>query len=242
MPAKTRLEENDHCRPRVLVTPIELVRKHEPAQEVLEAAGFEIVYPPVGMNLYDEQRLIDHLPGVDAMLAGMEPLSSRVLASSSLKVIARFGVGYDAIDVNAATQRGIAVAITPGTNQVSAAEHTLALLLGVFRGLPGRDKTVRDGSWVRPPLHRLSGKTMALLGLGRIGKEVVPRAQALGLKCIAYDPLPDMQFLQQYAVKLVSFDDALSGADIVSLHLPCTAATANIINRETWPRCVAGRC
>lgn len=193
----------------------------------------EIVYPPVGMNLYDEQRLIDHLPGVDAMLAGMEPLSARVLATSSLRVIARFGVGYDAIDVRAATERGVAVTITPGTNQVSVAEHTLALLLGVMRGFPGRDRTVRDGTWVRPPLHRLSGKTLALLGLGRIGKEVVPRARALGLRVIAFDPQPDLAFVQQQAVQLVTFEEALSSADIVSLHLPCTVETTNIINRDT---------
>ncbi len=200
---------------------------------MLEAAGLEIVYPPIGINLYDEQRLIDHLPGIDAMLAGMEPLSARVLAASQLKVIARFGVGYDAIDVPAATARQIAVTITPGTNQVSAAEHTLALLLGVMRGLPSRDRTVRDGSWVRPPLHRLAGKTLALIGLGRIGKEVVPRALALGVRVIAYDPYPDLAFMERYAVPLVSFEQALAQADIVSLHLPCTAATTNIINRES---------
>lgn len=185
------------------------------------------------MDLYDEQRLIEHLPGVEAMLAGMEPLSARVLASSALRVIARFGVGYDAIDVAAATERGIAVTITPGTNQVSAAEHTLALLLGVMRGLPGRDHTVRDGSWVRPPLHRLAGKTVALLGLGRIGKEVVPRIKAFGVHLVAYDPQPDLAFMHQHSVRLVSFNEALSTADIISLHLPCTASTTHIINRET---------
>lgn len=221
------------AKPRVLVTPIELVRKHEPAQDVLETAGFEIVYPPVGINLYDEQRLIDHLPGIDAMLAGMEPLTGRVLASSTLKVIARFGVGYDAIDVTAATNQEIAVTITPGTNQISVAEHTLMLILGVLRGLPARDQTVRDGSWARPHLPRLAGKTLALLGLGRIGKEVVPRAQALGVRVIAYDPLPDCAFMQQHSVPLVSFEEALATADIVSLHLPCTPATTNIINRDT---------
>lgn len=200
---------------------------------MLEAAGFEIVYPPVGMHLYDEGRLIEHLPGIDAMLAGMEPLSARVLATSSLKVIARFGVGYDAIDVRAASEREIAVTITPGTNQVSVAEHTLMLILGVLRGQPTRDRTVRDGTWSRPPLPRLAGKTLALLGLGRIGKEVVPRAQALGVRVIAYDPLPDQTFMRQHAVPLVTFEEALSTADIVSLHLPCTAETTNIINRES---------
>ena len=100
--------------PRVLVTPIELVRRHEPCQEVLMDAGLEIVYPPEGINLYDQQRLISHLDGVDAILAGVEPLNEAVLHSSQLKVIARFGVGYDSIDMTAATKRNIAVTITPG--------------------------------------------------------------------------------------------------------------------------------
>lgn len=226
--------------PRVLVTPIELVRRHEPCQEVLEAAGFDIVYPPVGVHLYDEERLITHLSGVDAMLAGMEPLTARVLQSSRLRTIARFGVGYDAIDVAAATDRKIGVTITPGTNQVSVAEHTLALILGVMRGFPGRDRTVRDGSWVRPPLERLSGKTLGLLGLGRIGKEVVPRAQAFGVKVIAYDPQPDAEFPRSRSVELVSFDQLLSRSDIVSLHLPCTPATANIINRSSLAKMKPG--
>lgn len=222
--------------PRVLVTPIELVRRHEPCHEVLEAAGFEIVYPPCGMDLYDEQRLRDHLRGVDAMLAGMEPLSECVLEASNLKAIARFGVGYDAIDVQAATERNIAVTITPGTNQISVAEHAMALILGVLRGFPGRDRSVREGTWLRPPLGRLQGKTLGLLGLGRIGKEVVPRAQAFGVKVIAYDPQPDAAFLCSCNVELVAFDELLARSDIVSLHLPCTPATAKIINSETLPR------
>lgn len=219
--------------PRVLVTPIELVRRHEPCQEVLEAAGFEIVYPPEGVRLYDEQRLIDHLRGIDAMLAGMEPLSRRVLESSDLRAIARFGVGYDAIDVAAATDRGVAVTITPGANQISVAEHTMALILGVLRGLPGRDQTVRDGSWRRPPLNRLSGQTLGLLGFGRIGKEVVPRAQAFGVQVIAYDPFPDLELMRRRGVEGVSFEQLLARSDILSLHLPCTQATAKIINRTT---------
>lgn len=226
--------------PRVLVTPIELVRRHEPCHEVLEAAGFEILYPPVGVHLYDEQRLIQHLAGVDAMLAGMEPLTARVLESSRLRAVARFGVGYDAIDVAAATKRKIGVTITPGTNQVSVAEHTLALILGVLRGFPLRDRTVRDGTWVRPPLERLSGKTLGLLGLGRIGKEVVPRAQAFGVKVIAYDPQPDAEFPRSRSVELVSFDQLLTRSDVVSLHLPCTPATLKIINAASLAKMKPG--
>jgi D-3-phosphoglycerate dehydrogenase / 2-oxoglutarate reductase len=216
--------------PRVLITPVELLRRRETCHELLLEAGFEIVYPPVGVKLYDEQRLIDHLAGVDAMLAGMEPLTARVLQSSTLKVVARFGVGYDAIDVPAATGCKIAVTITPGANQVSVAEHTLALILGVLRGFPARDQAVREGTWIRPPLARLAGKTLGLLGVGRIGKEVVPRAQAFGVKLIAYDPQPDTEFFRSHDVDLVEFDQLFAQADIVSLHLPCTSKTTKIIN------------
>jgi D-3-phosphoglycerate dehydrogenase / 2-oxoglutarate reductase len=219
--------------PRVLVTPIELVRRHEPCQEVLLAAGFDIVYPPAGLDLYDEQRLIDHLPGIDAMLAGMEPLTARVLERSQLRAIARFGVGYDAIDVTAATARGIAVTISVGANQVSAAEHTLALILGVLRGFPLRDQSVRDGSWQRQPFGRLEGKTLGLLGMGRIGREVVLRAQAFGVRVLAHDPHADTEFAHTQNVELVDLDTLLAAADILSLHLPCTASTQRIINSTT---------
>lgn len=218
--------------PRVLVTPVELIRRQEPCQDVLDAAGFEIVYPPEQMNLYDEQRLTEHLRGIDAMLAGIERLTAQVLSSSSLKVIARFGVGYDAIDIPAATQLGIAVAITPGTNQISVAEHMLALLLGVMRGFPERDQTVRDGTWRRVVLPRLAGKTLGLLGLGRIGKEVVPRAQAFGVKVIASESYPDLEFVRKNDVELMDFEQLLERSDILSLHLPCTHLTTKIINAE----------
>lgn len=219
--------------PKVLVTPSELLRRQTPCHEVLLGAGLEIVYPPEGVHLYDEQRLLEHLEGIDAMLAGMEPLSAKVLSASSLQVVARFGVGYDAIDIRCATSRNIAVTITPGANQVSVAEHTIALLLGVLRGLPERDQSVRDGSWRRPAFGRLAGKTMGLLGVGRIGKEVVPRAQAFGVRIIAYDPLADVEFFQQAKIELVSFETLLSQSDIVSLHLPCTNSTQKIINRTS---------
>lgn len=220
--------------PRVLITLSELVYQSGPCQQVLLDGGFEIVYPPKGITLYDEDRLVQHLQGIDAMLAGNEPLNRRVLESSRLRAIARFGVGYDAIDVRAATERGIAVAITPGANQESVAEHTLALILGVTRGFLRRDQGVRNGNWShREPLPPVRGKTLGLIGLGRTGKEVVPRAQGLGLQVIAYDPQPDHGFTDAHHVHLRSLDELLTESDIVSLHLPCTAETQQMINRNS---------
>jgi D-3-phosphoglycerate dehydrogenase / 2-oxoglutarate reductase len=217
--------------PRILVTPPELVYKDGPCQKILGAAGMEVVYPPRGMQLNTPQRLLEHLAGVEGMLASSERLSADILGQCGLRAIARAGVGYDAIDIAAATRHEVAVTITPGTNQVSVAEQMLAMLLGVMRGYPRRDMTVRDGTWHRMGrTPRVAGKTLGLIGMGRIGKAIVPRAQALGLKILVHDPLADREFAAANQVQLVSLDQLLRESNIVSLHLPRTAETENIID------------
>lgn len=216
--------------PKVLVTPFEMIHRSTPGSRILESAGFEVVFPPFGIDLYDEHRLSANLPGVDAMLAGMEPLNANVLKKSSLRAIARFGVGYDAIDIPTANDKEIAVAITPGVNQISVAEHTMALVLAVFRRLISRDSQIRDGNWNRPYFPRLAGKTIGLIGLGRIGREVAPRAKAFGMNVIACDPFADTTWAAENQVSLLPFDQVLSHADILSLHLPCSSDTEKLIN------------
>jgi D-3-phosphoglycerate dehydrogenase len=222
--------------PRVLVTPTVVNGLPGPYADVLRAAGFEIVYPPKGLPLSDPEVLLAHLEGIDATIASMEPYTPDVLARCRLRVIARFGVGFDAIDLPAATQHGIVVCNTPGTLEQSVAETTIALILGVFRGWPGRLEEVRRGQWVRKALPRLAGRTLGLVGLGRIGKAVVPRAQGLGLTVIAHDPVADREFAAQHNVELCSLEELLSRADIVSLHLPGSTQCANLINRQTLAR------
>lgn len=226
--------------PRVMLTPPELIRTETPCHKVLREAGFEIVYPPEGVRLFGEDLLIDHLQGVDAMLAGMEPFTRRVLSSTKLRAIARFGVGYDAIDVKAATDNGVVVNIAAGANQISVAEHMMSLLLGVFRSVAVRDRNVRAGKWQRTVVPRLGGKTIGLVGFGRIGKAVVPRAQAFDLKVIAYDPCPDRTFAEKHGIHLCSLDELLAEADIVSLHLPGTAETAGMFNAQRFAQMKRG--
>ncbi len=226
--------------PRVLVTPTVLVGQPGPYRDILESAGLDVVFPAAGAQLFEPAMLPKHLRDIDAVLASMEPFNADVLADCRLRVIARMGVGYDAIDVQAATRRGVAVTITPGTNEDSVAEHTMALLLGVMRGFPGRDQEVRNGRWRRGPLPRLAGKTIGLVGLGRIGKAVAWRARGLGLKVIACDPIPDHQYAHANSVRLVSFDELLAEADIVSLHLPCSPETVDLINADTLARMKRG--
>ena len=221
--------------PRVLVTPDILNELPGPYRDALESAGLEVVYPGASafVLMNDPQVLKDHLKGVDAVLASTEPYTPDVLASGRLRVIARMGVGYDSIDIPAATRQGVAVTTTPGTNEHSVAEQTIALITGVLRGFPRRYREVLSGAWTKKSLPRLSGKTLGLVGLGRIGKAVVSRAQGLGLKVIAFDPCCDRAFADANRVEVYSFEDLLQRADIVSLHLPSLPETQDLINART---------
>lgn len=226
--------------PRILVTPMVYQDGRGPWRDVLDRAGFELVFPPSDAVAMDAHTLIKHLQGIDGVLASVEHYTRHVLEDSKLRAIARVGVGYDSIDIAAATERGVAVAITPGTNQHSVAEQAIAFITSIFRDLAARDHEVRRGVWRRNPVRRLAGNTLGLVGFGRIGKAITPRALGLGLKVMAYDPFPDHEFARQHGVRLASLDELLTSSDIVSLHLPCTAETTDIINAATLSRMKRG--
>ncbi len=219
--------------PRVLITPTVLQHVDGPYREILQTAGFEVVYPPEGLSLKDPAVVSQQLRGLDAVLASVEPYTREVLAGSALRVVSRNGVGYDAIDVAAAAELGIAVTITPGVNQESVAEHAVALMLAAAHGYPARQREACSGTWRRKTLPRLAGRTLGLVGMGAIGKAVVPKALGLGLDVIAHDPAADEAFAQRHGVRLCSLDELLAGADVLSLHLPCTKETTDLINAVT---------
>jgi phosphoglycerate dehydrogenase-like enzyme len=226
--------------PRVLVTPPVIRNVPGPYSEYLERHGFEIKYPPAAADTNQPAVMAEHLRGCQAMLASTERLTRGLLANSELKVIARMGVGFDSVDVPAATDLGIAVTITPGVLEDSVAEHTLALLLAVSRGIVQRDREVRAGVWTRKPLPRLAGKTLGLVGMGRIGRAIVPRAKGLGMDVIAHDPCADAEFASRNDVRLCSLDELLSTADVVSLHAPCLPETENLMNAAAFAKMKPG--
>jgi phosphoglycerate dehydrogenase-like enzyme len=219
--------------PKVLIAPMTLARTGGPYLHVLREAGLEPLFPGRGHQLTEEELLAD-LDGAAAAIAGMEPYTARVLdAHPTLRVIARVGVGYDAVDVPAATARGVAVTIAPGTNQDAVAEQTFALMLGLAKDLvPGHVGT-RAGGWPRGVTRPLRGRTLGLAGLGRIGKAVALRARAFLMPVLAYDPVPDTAFAAAHDITLVPFERLLSESDFLSLHLPLTPASRHLINRTT---------
>jgi len=204
-----------------------------PYVDVLRDAGFELVFPKRTF-LLTEQELLDALPGVCGVIAGSEPYTPRVLAASpALRVIARAGVGYDAVNVPAATQRGVVVAIAPGTNQESVAEHTFALILALAKDVPNQHAAIRAGKWPRRPNLPLRGRTLGIAGLGRIGKAVAERGKAFRMRLIAYEPYPDHAFADRVGVEFVSFERLLAESDVLSLHLPLTEQSRHLIDKKT---------
>jgi phosphoglycerate dehydrogenase-like enzyme len=181
-----------------------------------------------------ESELLETLAGVSASLAGSEPYTRRVIeAHPGLRVIARAGVGYDAVDVAAATEHGVAVTITPNTNQESVAEHTFALMLALVKNLVPHHNATRVGGWPRQANLPLRGRALALAGLGRIGKAVAVRGAAFGMRLLAYEPYPDRAFVERHGVTLLPFERLLTEADFLSLHLPLTRESQHLINRRT---------
>ena len=228
--------------PTVLIGAEPIRHQAGPFRTLLEAAGFEVVAPASSARI-TEAELLDWLPRCDAIIAGGESISSAMIAASpKLRAIARTGVGYDSVDVAAASARKIAVTITPGANQEAVAEQTFALLFGLVKDLAQHDRAIRSGSWGRSPLPRpIRGRTIGLVGLGRIGRAVATRAIAFGMKVVAHEPVGDhCEFTARYGIRPVEFDELLAISDVVSLHLPLVEATRGLMDRSSFARMKPG--
>ena len=226
--------------PRVLITPPYLHGLEGRYNRILQEAGLEVCFPDAHADLRDRDLLRRQLAGIDAVLASIEPYTDAILATSSLRVIARCGVGYDSIDLDAASRHNVLVANTPGANKEAVAEHTIALMLAVAHGFPRRDREIRTGCWKRDSLPRLAGQTVGIVGLGAIGREVAVRCFTLGLSVIATDPFPDPSWAEENNVKMTTQEELFAQADVVSLHLPCTNQTAGSFDAQAFSQMKQG--
>ena len=155
-----------------------------------------------------------------------------------LRVIGRAGVGVDNVDLDAATKRGIVVMNTPGGNAVAVAEHTFALMLSMARFIPRAHATTAAGKWEKKSLQgtELRGKTLGIVGLGRVGVEVLRRAQSFGMKVVAHDPYVAPALAQQLNVSMVPLDELYAQADYITLHVGLTPQTQGMINADAIKR------
>jgi D-3-phosphoglycerate dehydrogenase len=203
-----------------------------PVLERLRAADCELTFNQTGHTL-TEPELIGLLPGVFGTIAGGELYTERVFAAApDLEVVARMGVGYDKVDVAAATRHGVAIAMGFGTNHEAVADHAFALIAALGNRLPSYHGEVMDGRWgghFHPGLWRT---TVGIIGLGRIGRALARRCLGFDMRILAYDAVPDPAYARAHGIELVDLETVFKEADFVSVHAPLTGASAKIVSRE----------
>ncbi|MBM80113.1 MAG: 3-phosphoglycerate dehydrogenase [Planctomycetaceae bacterium] len=213
---------------------LSLMGNQGPHFELLAKGGFEVVLKPEGKNPFVEDDLIEMLSDCEAVIAGSEPYTARVIeALPELRHIARSGVGFDAVDLAACDAHEIVVTTTPGVNHHAVAELAITMLMSLARGFPGLDRRTRVNDWRRSPLPRVMGSTLGIVGLGRIGRAVCTRAIGLGMNVLAFEPYPNREFVEQWDVELTELDDLLRQSDFVTLHSPSTPETHQLMNTES---------
>jgi phosphoglycerate dehydrogenase-like enzyme len=218
---------------KVLVTVAQLHEREAPYLRRLEAAGVEVERKIGKRGRLTEDELIAALPGVFGTLASSEPYTERVFqARPDLRVIGRWGVGYDAIDVPAATRHGVLVCTAVGANHEAVADYAVTLLLGLQRGLLANHRMLTGGAWktvFRPAIWRA---TVGIVGLGRIGQAVARRCRGFDMTILAHEPMPDLAFVRAHGIELLPLDALLRRADLVTLHCPATPENHHLMNRE----------
>jgi len=214
------------------VTPTSYGKNDPRLKSELEALVGEVIYNPTGKPLKSPE-VAALLPGVDGYIAGVDAVDRKALEHADrLKVISRYGVGVDCVDLQAAVERGIVVTNTPGANSVSVAELTLGLILSLARQIPEGASALRQGNYPRLAGVSLEGKAVGIVGLGAIGKELARRLRGFDCRIIAYDPLPDRAFAEANGVDLLPLANLLELSDFISLHLPLLPETQGLVNRD----------
>jgi len=217
---------------RVLVTATSYGANDPALKSVLEREVGEVVYNPTGKP-YPPQELARLISGFDGCIAGLDRFDRAVIeAADRLRVIARYGVGVDNVDLAAARERGILVTNTPGANSDSVAELAVGLMLALARSIPRADRATRAGEWPRMHGLSISGKVVGLVGFGAIGRLVAAKLSGFGCNLLAYDPYAAPEAAALAGVRLVVLDELVAGADFVSLHCPLTEQTRGLVSAE----------
>jgi phosphoglycerate dehydrogenase-like enzyme len=226
---------------KVLITASGFGQTGQQALEIFRQAGCQTIIPPK-LGPLTASELTPLLSDVDAVLASLDDYSATVLGSreaNSLKIIARWGVGFDAIDLRAATKQGIVVTYTPGLLDDSVADYTFALLLALARRVPEGHAAMRNGGWKVGWGNDVGGKTLGIIGLGRIGMAVARRATGFAMRLLAYNPKPKPE-AEKLGVKFVSLDELLAQSDFISLHAALSPQTRGLLGEAQFRKIKAG--
>ncbi len=175
--------------------------------------------------------VIESLEGCTAAIAGQEPYTAEVFdGCPELRLVVRYGVGFDAVDVPAATERGVLVATIPGTNEWAVADHVIGLMIDLAHGISRHDRAMRRGEWQAQRGLDVWRATLGIVGLGRIGRAVAQRAFGFDMRVISYEPYPDMDFVEEHGVELTSIEEVFGQSDFITLHLPSEPETEKTVD------------
>ena len=207
---------------------------------ILEAGGFEVTYQP-GMKKDEIKEVINNYNGL-IVRSDTQVTPELIELMDNMEVIGRAGAGVDNINIEAATRKGVIVMNTPGGNTVSTAEHTMALMLSMCRNVPQANQSLREGRWDRKKYKgtELQAKVLGVVGLGKVGREVAVRAKAFGMKVIGYDPVLSNDVASKIGVELVQLESVFEQSDIITVHVPLSDETRNLISAETLKKCKDG--
>jgi len=217
---------------KVLITSRSFGKVYKNSIKMLEEGGCEIIKSPYPRAL-KEKELLELIEGIDAVIVGVDEVTARVIEiADRLKVISKHGVGVDNVDVEAASKKGILVTTTPGTNANAVADFTFALILSLSRSICKADYSLKCGEWGRIIGHETGGKILGVVGTGRIGRAVINRAGGFDMRVLAYDITPDKKLASQLKVEYVSLETLLASSDFVTLHIPLTEKTRNMLGQK----------
>ncbi|NOZ03778.1 MAG: phosphoglycerate dehydrogenase [FCB group bacterium] len=218
---------------KILVTARAYSLQGEEAFKYLKDQGHEIIFNPFGEFNLPEEKIITLVPDVDAIIAGEDYITEKVINSAGqLKIISKVGIGLDRIDIPAATKRGIPVTNTPDANCQSVADLTFALLLSLARRVLEANGYLRAGEWKPLIGTELWKKTIGIIGLGRIGRAVARRAKGFDMEILAYDVVQDEVFSAANNIRYVSLDELFKESDFISIHVPGSASTKYLIGAD----------
>ncbi len=216
----------------ILVTPRSFREAGPEPEEKLRGAGYELAFNDLGRAM-NASEMAERAKRAVAIIAGTDQITREVFeAAAELKVVSRYGVGYDAVDVAAATEFGVVVTNTPGVNSEAVADLAFSLVLALARWIPQSDARMKRREWKRIVGQELSGSTLGIVGLGAIGKGVARRARGFGMRVLACDVAFDKEFARAHGVVEAGLEELLAESDFVSLHLPLTAETEAIITAD----------
>jgi phosphoglycerate dehydrogenase-like enzyme len=217
---------------RILITPTSFTKNDPSLISFIKDQVGEVVFNLKGRPLTSDE-LIPLLENIDGFIAGMDEIDRNVILSAKqLKVIARYGVGLNNVDLDAAKQQGITVTYTPGANASSVADLTIALFLLLCRPICWASEQAREGLWPRTSGLCLEGKTVGLIGLGSIGRQVATRLSGFGCRILAYDIVPLIKNVELSKVEIVELETLVSESDFISLHVPLTPQTENMVDEN----------